>query len=131
MSKTVEYQAWAAMWARCTDPNHIGYDRYKGYAPPDSWKDFAVFFQELGKKPTPEHSLDRIKNEEPYGPGNCKWSTMAEQNRNQSSNVWIEFEGKNYIQADFADHIGAPRSSMTKLLKTKTPNEIAQHYRKK
>ncbi|MCF6205349.1 MAG: hypothetical protein L3J47_00450 [Sulfurovum sp.] len=55
-----------------------------------AWKDdFAAFFKDMGLKPTKKHSLDRIDADGDYGPSNCKWSTMKEQNRNKRNSRGI------------------------------------------
>lgn len=78
---TTEYQAWANMIKRCTNPKANGYEYWggRGITVCDRWKDFSNFFEDMGKKPTKEHSLDRIDNNKGYSPDNCKWSNKSEQ----------------------------------------------------
>lgn len=97
MRRKPEYKVWAQMWQRCTNPNAEKYSAYKDRAPPSEWKDFAVFFAELGPRPTPKHTLERIDNEKPYGPGNCRWATMLEQCRNKSNNRWVIVDGSQVV----------------------------------
>ena len=89
MRNTPEYHAWSAMWQRCTSATHKAYKRYKDRAPPPEWRSFETFLKELGARPGKGYSLDRIDNNKPYGPGNCRWSTVTEQNRNKSNNVIV------------------------------------------
>ena len=50
----------------------------------DEWlHDFAAFFEYIGKRPSMQHSLDRIDNDGNYEPGNVRWATYQEQNSNQ------------------------------------------------
>lgn len=93
LTKSPEFRIWAAMWARCTNPKHQGYSKYKDRTPPESWRDFSVFYAELGPRPTPKHTLERQENSKPYGPGNCKWATRKEQCRNTSRNITVSLGG--------------------------------------
>lgn len=85
MTHTPEYVIWKAMWARCTNPSNKKYLEYKDRRPPEVWRDFAVFYAEIGPRPSPAHSLDRLKNDLPYGPGNVRWATPIEQSANRGS----------------------------------------------
>lgn len=107
MSNSAEFRVWADMWQRCTNPNNKAYPRYKDRAPPDIWRDFAVFYAELGPRPTSKHTLERVDNDKPYGPGNCRWATVAEQNRNTSKNVQVlTADGQRLCLSDACAKVG-------------------------
>lgn len=86
-TKTPEYNVWNAMWARCTNPNAIGFDRYgeKGIVVCEEWGSFERFFADMGTRPSPRHELDRINSLGNYEPGNCRWATKWEQSANRSN----------------------------------------------
>lgn len=78
---TPENNSWRAMRQRCLNPNAIQYKYYggRGITICKRWDNFASFLEDMGRKPTPRHSLDRIDNDGPYSPDNCQWSTHSEQ----------------------------------------------------
>jgi hypothetical protein len=87
MSNTAEYQAWKGMKARCYKTSYQHYDRYggRGIKVCDEWKnDFLAFYRDMGKKPTPQHQLDRIDNNGDYCKDNCRWSTPSQNCYNRS-----------------------------------------------
>lgn len=101
-----EHGVWRAMWQRCTNPNNPYYQKYRDRVPPEVWKDFAVFYAELGPRPTPKHSLDRIDNSKPYGPGNCRWATKEEQNGNTRRNIYVHLGGQRLWLAEACRRLG-------------------------
>jgi hypothetical protein len=84
--RPVEYIAWSGCIQRCTNPKATDYIHYggRGISISPLWRhSFQAFYNHVGPKPTPKHSLDRINNNGNYEPGNVKWSTAIEQSNNQ------------------------------------------------
>lgn len=108
--RTPEYRTWAAMLHRCTNPNANNYRDYggRGISVCESWKRFENFYAYMGPRPSPKHSIDRIDNDGNYEPGNCRWASNRQQNRNTRSNVCLSHQGKTQCIAAWAEELDAP-----------------------
>lgn len=81
------------MQQRCYNPKHKSYHNYggRGIFVCVRWMiSFPDFLKDVGLKPTPQHSIDRINNDGNYEPGNVKWSTAKEQRANQRIKLKIK-----------------------------------------
>lgn len=78
------YWVHSDMVRRCTYPGHKSWANYggRGITVCDRWLDFWAFVEDMGPRPA-GHSIDRINNDGPYAPDNCRWATAAEQNQNK------------------------------------------------
>jgi hypothetical protein len=90
MTDTPEYKTWSGIIKRCEQTSHASYDRYggRGIKMCPEWRNsFMKFFEDMGPKPGPEYSIDRINNDGDYEPSNCRWATKEEQDYNRSTTI--------------------------------------------
>lgn len=86
MAYSSEYTSYYAMKTRCTNPNSDQWGNYggRGVMICDRWMNsFENFFEDMGAKPSPLHSIDRIDPNGNYEPLNCRWATKSQQSTNQ------------------------------------------------
>ena len=103
---TPEYKAWKAMWQRCTNTKGLAYRLYSVRTPPECWRDFETFHKDMGPRPGPEYSIDRIDNDRPYGPTNCRWATNKTQQRDKSTNLRVDLNGERVSLAEACERLG-------------------------
>ena len=106
-----EYIAWGSMIRRCAESSnvrHMYFDR--GITVCDRWRDFDNFLHDMGTRPSPDYSLDRINNDGNYEPGNVRWATRSEQARNRRSNHIIEIDGEFKSLAEWTEVFGTNRN---------------------
>jgi hypothetical protein len=105
-SNTPEYRSWAGMKTRCYNKNQKSYPGYggRGICVCKRWRhSFKNFLSDMGNRPSPNHSLDRIKNGKNYKPSNCRWATKKEQNNNTRTNRYLIHLGKRMTLAQISD----------------------------
>jgi hypothetical protein len=93
-----EYISWQAIRNRCSDKSNRRYGG-RGIVMYQPWFDsFQDFFEYMGPRPSPDHSVDRIDNDGNYEPGNVRWATRIEQARNRSTSKIV------FMDAAFIAH---------------------------
>ena len=97
---TPEHKAFIQMLKRC---KHI--DRYIERAPSVPWT-FDEFLAEVGRRPGPTHTIDRRENSIGYERGNLRWATPAQQARNKSNTLWVEWLGFRLCMTDWSKALG-------------------------
>lgn len=109
-----EYRIWAAMRRRCTamrDPNFYLYGGRVTVCP--EWEQsFDTFMADMGPRPSPKHSLDRIDNNGNYEPKNVRWATPTEQARNTSRTRFVTALGQTKPLTQWAEELGISPTSL-------------------
>lgn len=107
-----EYNAWHSMKKRCFSSGCKAYKNYggRGITICERWMDFKNFLNDMGRKPSHKHTIERINNNGNYEPSNCKWATAAEQNRNKRNCISFEFMGRRQLIADWSKELGYDRT---------------------
>lgn len=102
------YAAWSRMKRRCMNPNAKEYPRYGGVGIKvcERWLHFGNFMEDMGSSWSPGLSIDRIDNTKGYEPGNCRWATFLEQQRNKRSVRKYEWEGRMLTIPELAVALG-------------------------
>lgn len=119
-SYAAEYRAWQTMRLRCTDPTNAAYPNYggRGIKVCARWlNSVEAFIADMGPKPSPKHELDRYPdNDGHYEPGNCRWATRSENDRNRRSNRLIEHDGETLPLVAWAERTGIRTDVIAKRL---------------
>ena len=109
---TSEYMAWLSAKKRCSNSSNASFHRYgaRGIRICTRWcNSFKSFLQDMGPKPDPSYSLDRVDPNGDYEPTNCRWAPIGVQSRNRSGIRWYEFEGQAALLGDIAAFLGVSR----------------------
>lgn len=119
MSKVPEYNVWNAMRERCTNPKLRSFKDYgaRGITVCERWSSFENFYADMGPRPVPGMSLERMNNDGNYEPGNVRWATATEQARNRRSSVLVTFNGRTATIAEWADRTGLSQLRISERLR--------------
>lgn len=107
-SRMAEYRIWAGMRNRCNNTAEVRFADYggRGIRVCERWDKFENFLADMGNRPSPQHSLDRIDVNGNYEPGNCRWATRKEQARNARSNKRWTLNGHTMTQSELCERFG-------------------------
>ncbi len=107
-SYSLEYATWKAMHSRCKSKSNPAYKNYGaiGITICVRWQEFPHFLRDMGRRPTPRHTIERINNSKGYSPSNCKWATRTEQLQNKRNTRYALFRGKKIRLHEIAKILG-------------------------
>ncbi len=112
---TSEYSIWSGMKARCYNPRKRSYGEYggRGISVCERWRNsFPNFLADLGKRPSKNHSLERVDVNGNYEPANCRWATSSEQANNKRDNNLITFRGETLTETQWRRKLGFNRGTI-------------------
>lgn len=112
---TPTYGSWSAMKSRCYNKKATGYENYggRGIRVCVRWlNSFEAFLEDMGERPSLDHTLDRLDVDGDYEPSNCKWSTMEEQNQNKRSVTIYEIDGLRLTMPQVAKRYDIPLQTL-------------------
>lgn len=116
-----EHRTWRSLLGRCYNTRNPDYHNYggRGITVCSRWKNsFVDFLLDMGFKANKRDSIDRIDNNGNYEPGNCRWATKTEQNRNKRTNRILTINGEKATVAAWSEKFGInPRRVYDRLSK--------------
>jgi len=119
-SRELLYRIWRGIKCRCLNPNDKNYHHYggRGITICERWRNsYALFVEDMGQRPSPNHSIDRIDNSKGYCKENCRWASMKQQQRNRRTNRIITYNGKSASLVEWSEIIGLSYACLQSRLK--------------
>lgn len=115
----LEYHSWQSMLARCRNTKDASYPLYggRGIKVCHRWLKYENFITDMGRRPSKNHTLNRIDNNGNYTPANCNWATKKEQARNRRSSLLLVLGGVTKTLAEWSEMYGHNPISVLKRLK--------------
>ena len=114
LSRTPTHRIWTLIRQRCNDEGAPSFAKYgaKGIHVCARWDSFLNFLADMGERPSPKHSIDRIDPRGNYEPGNCRWATQKEQQNNRTNNRRITWRGETMTLMQWAERTGIKRETI-------------------
>lgn len=109
MSDAPEFEVWMGIKRRCLNPNEKCFHNYggRGIKVCERWLlSFEDFYLDMGSRPSPKHTIERVDTDGNYEPLNCKWATQKEQANNRRNNRRLSALGKNLTVSQWSDETG-------------------------
>ena len=102
------------MNSRCDNSDDHSYADYggRGIRVCQRWQSFDLFLSDMGPRPGPGYSIERVDVNGDYTPDNCIWATKSEQARNKRNSIWIEFNGERLHIKEWAERTGIRRATL-------------------
>lgn len=110
--ESTEHSAWRTMLARCHVLSAKNYSAYggRGIRVCTRWHRFECFLEDMGRRPSSRHSIERVRNDRGYEPSNCVWATPSQQQKNKTTTRFYtngQFKG---TLVEVAQHVGISKA---------------------
>lgn len=119
------------MHARCKNKRHKAYPSYggRGIRVCERWSSFENFLADMGERP-PGTMIERMDNDGPYSPDNCRWATRVEQMNNKTDNTWLTLpDGRRLTMAQASREFGLSSGVLhLRMKKTSDVTEILRPF---
>lgn len=128
LTDSPEFDAWHHIIQRCENPNNRGYKNYggRGICVCPEWREsFEAFYGDMGPRPSPNHTLERINNNGNYEPPNCRWATWSEQSRNKRTNHFLTLNSETLTVADWSSRVGLQSATLLARIRRGWPDRRA------
>ncbi len=135
---SLTHKSWLAMMGRCMTSSDGSYARYggRGITVCERWQTFVNFREDMGERPSTDHSIERVLVDGNYEPGNCRWATSVEQRRNKRNTVlevhepaqirWMSKSG--YTHREIASFFGINREIVSKVVRNERWHDPEYEY---
>jgi hypothetical protein len=132
--ESAEYRTWIGMIERSANQKRQAWKNYgdRGIIVCERWRhNYAAFLVDMGRKPSPELTLERKDNDGPYSPSNCRWATRQEQNRNTRLNRIVTVDGQTAPISELCERFGLNKRRIWRLIHRRkmTPKEAFVYAR--
>ncbi len=124
LARTPEHKTWIRIRNRCSDVNSKYYFG-RGIGVCERWNSFENFLSDMGPRPSPLHSIDRIDVNGDYCPENCRWASPREQANNKRNNRRYPFGGEMLTAREISTATGLSIKAIKSRLAKGWPTEIA------
>lgn len=123
--RTSEYHIWDGIIQRCENPNHTEFHLYggRGISICSHWRNsYGNFLQDMRRRPSPNHTVDRTDKNGNYEPGNCTWELQKSQCRNTRFNIWVLYNGERRLFIEVCEELGINYATAWDRLKRRRSN---------
>lgn len=126
-TRACEYRIWTLMRHRCNNPKDESWADYGGrrikVCP--RWDRYENFLADMGRRPDPSMSIDRIDNNKGYEESNCRWATREQQARNKRTSTHVIAFGQDKTIAEWSEITGIPQTTIWNRIDRSWPAEMA------
>lgn len=126
--KPTEYRIWLGLKNRCYNPRNPSFKRYgkRGITVSPDWADsFMKFYNDMGRRPGLEYTIDRIDNDGPYSKENCRWADIFTQANNTRKNKYISYNGQSHSISEWSRLVGLSSGTLNYRINSGWPIEKA------